>query len=93
MKTDSNFSLDTTMDMDTEYNMNNNNMNNHNNNSPEVQMDEFNMIGFNDDFSTLGVMGALSRNSSDSLNLNSAFTDPTFSSKLNLDAVKITLCV
>ena len=71
---------------------NNNNGNNNNtqsmdnnNGSPDMQMDEFNMIGFNDDFTTLGVMGALSRNSSDSfngminsgaaLNLNSAFGD------------------
>lgn len=44
--------------------------------------DTFNMIGFNDDFSTFGVMGALSRNSSGSfkdinggLNLKSSFSD------------------
>merc|ERR1711933_353810 len=90
MKNGSTFSLDThdtTMDMDDEYTWNNNDnsMNNNHNTSPSMQMDEFNMIGFNDDFSTLGVMGALSRNSSDSFNqlngtlhLNSSFADPNF---------------
>eukprot|EP01083_Nonionella_stella_P078685 215461_1 len=50
-------------------------------NTMHCDEDQFNMIGFNDDFSTLGVMGALSRNSSDNsfngeLQLNSAFADP-----------------
>jgi len=83
---DSTFSLDThdthSMEMDDEYNWPN--TNNHNVSKDiehDLQMDEFNMIGFNDDFSTLGVMGVLSRNSTDSYNgelgLNSAFTDPS----------------
>lgn len=71
-----------TNDNDNNHNHNHMNNNNTNNNqSPEMQMDDFHMIGFNDDFTTLGVMGALSRNSSDSfngLNLNSAFTDNNF---------------
>eukprot|EP01083_Nonionella_stella_P203641 742938_1 len=88
---DSTFSLDTHDTMNThDIDMNDSyNWNNHNNND----MDDFNMIGFNDDFSTLGVMGALSRNSSDSFNqLNGAFVDPgknfTFESqkKLNLNS-------
>ena len=85
----STYSLDThdtgttamdTMDMDEDFTWNGNG-------SPGARVldpmdDTFNMIGFNDDFSTFGVMGALSRNSSGSfkdlnggLNLKSSFSD------------------
>ncbi len=69
-----------TMDMDEDFTWNGNG-------SPGAHVldpmdDAFNMIGFNDDFSTYGVMGALSRNSSGSLremggglNLKSSFSD------------------
>lgn len=69
-----------TMDMDEDFTWNGNG-------SPGAHVldpmdDTFNMIGFNDDFSTYGVMGALSRNSSGSLrdmngglNLKSSFSD------------------
>ena len=82
----STFSLDThssmtSMEMDDEYNWNDGqNMNVGDADiDADLQMDEFNMIGM-DGFDHLGVFGALSRNSSNSMNeinLNSAFTDPS----------------
>jgi len=77
------------MDLDDDFVWNSNSCNGLNGRlgSPDAlnpMDDSFNMIGFNDDFSTFGVMGALSRNSSGpgtfkemngGLNLKSSFSD------------------